>query len=278
MPPKKSPKANPANPEKSISNPPPPPTPTIDERSGLSIRVSPPPSPPSIPSPLSLYHTEDLISNLKSSDKQNIILLAGYPGSGKSSIVKEVIDKCGQHILISGDHAEGDVGDYEYFSHSNFDTFAVLLKKKILEWPNMSIIIDKPFLSVERGTHKPEILGWAYQMQLAFPYANIVISLLDIPKIDAFKLMTNRWKTKGYRGKIPKDLYDSYETFIRNYFYNGDFIDEIINAGYEYIPLPVDDRILTTILRQTGGKKSRKKLRRRVKKTRRRNKSQYKYK
>lgn len=266
-------------PPKEVSKKNPKQTPIRIQTSDLSISVSPPPSPAIRPSPPSLYHTEDLISNLTSSVKKNIILLAGYPGSGKSSIVKEIINECGQHVLISGDHAEGEVGEFEYFSHSNFDTVAGLLKEKISKWPDMSIIIDKPFLSVERGADRPEILGWAEQMRIAFPDANIVISLLDIPMIGAFELMKKRSRTNESRGFIPKRLYNGYETFIENTYHNSDFIQrEIKNAGYEYIPLPVNKYVLPTILGQTGGKKSRKKVRRRVKKTRRRNKSQYKYK
>lgn len=207
--------------------------------------------------------------------------MAGYPGSGKSSIVKEIINECGQHVLISGDHAEGEVGQYEYFTHRDFDSVAGLLKENISEWHDMSIIIDKPFLSVERGANNPnpEILGWAEQMQIAFPDANIVISLLDIPMIGAFELMKKRSITNESRGFIPKRLYNGYETFIENTYHNSDFIQrEIKNAGYKYIPLPVNEDVLSTILGQPGGKKSRKKVRRRVKKTRRRNKSQYKYK
>lgn len=269
-------------PPKKVSEKNPKQTPIRIQTSDLSISVSPPPSPAIRPSPPSLYHTEALISNLKSSGKKNIILLAGYPGSGKSRIVEEIINKCGeQHILISGDHAEGDVGQYKYFSHSNFDTVADLLEENISKWPDMSIIIDKPFLSVERGADNPnpEILGWAEQMRIAFPDANIVISLLDIPKNGAIDLMTNRWKTNESRGLIPKPLYNGYETFIENTYHNSDFIRRVIkNAGYKYIPLHVNEDVLSTILGQPGGKKSRKKVRRRVKKTRRRNKSQYKYK
>ena len=57
-------------PPKKVSEKNPKQTPIRIQTSDLSISVSPPPSPAIRPSPPSLYHTEALISNLKSSGKK----------------------------------------------------------------------------------------------------------------------------------------------------------------------------------------------------------------
>ena len=214
----------------------------------------------------SLYkNTEIIFNNLSNTireneDKTNIILLAGFPGAGKSTIITE-LSKYIPFFLISGDRKPSvscESNTEGIFNCQKYEDLIQIMLHDIdsdnLRLGNKPILIDKPFVSnakTKRIDEGPEIYLWLDAFNNRFPNAKIYIIYLDIPWHQASRQAWIRFENDRSRGIIPAKVYKEYNEIAEN-LYKKDG-GEISGEREEY-----DITVIPLEYAGTGGKRKRK--------------------
>jgi len=177
--------------------------------------------------------------------KQNFILLAGFPGAGKSSVIlpllKDILEN--NLFIISGDNGTDD--NNIVYGMSNFTKFEKnVIKKKdtnineklrtALE-KNKIILIDKPFLTIKDEI--TELNKWIDGIQKAFDNTNIFVIYLNIPCEIAYNNAIKRCKKDKRKGCIPLKLYEIYNTSAKKIFFDQNDKNLLNIEGINYIQL-----------------------------------------
>jgi len=177
--------------------------------------------------------------------KQNFILLAGFPGAGKSSVIlpllKDILEN--NLFIISGDNGTDD--NNIVYGMSNFTKFEKnVIKKKdtnineklrtALE-KNKIILIDKPFLTIKDEI--TELNKWIDGIQKAFDNTNIFVIYLNIPCEIAYNNAIKRYKKDKMKGCIPLKLYEIYNTSAKKIFFDQNDKNLLNIEGINYIQL-----------------------------------------
>lgn len=175
--------------------------------------------------------------------KQNFILLAGFPGAGKSSVIlpllKDILEN--KLFIISGDNGTND--NNIVYGMSNFTKFEknVIEKKETnvnlktaLEEKKI-ILIDKPFLTIKDEV--TELNKWIDGIQKAFDNTNIFVIYLNIPCEIAYNNAIKRCEKDKRKGCIPLKLYEIYNTSAKKIFFDQNDKNLLNIEGINYIQL-----------------------------------------
>lgn len=207
---------------------------------------------------LSITIGENIIEN---TEVTNIILLAGFPGAGKSTIIAELKQHIPDFFLISGDRKPSvscESNTDGFFYCQKYEHLIQLMLDDInsdnprLE--NETILIDKPFVSNAKTKHideGPEIYLWLDALNNRFQNAKIYIIYLDIPWYQAWEQARTRFENDNSRGMIPIKVYKKYNKIAKNLYkkYGGEILEE--RAAYDITVIPLE-------YAATGGKRKRK--------------------
>lgn len=185
--------------------------------------------------------------------KQNFILLAGFPGAGKSSVILPLLkdkfllkDESGDILennlfIISGDNGVNNANIV--YGMGNFTKF----EKNLIEKTNVNenlktaleekkiILIDKPFLTIDDEI--TELKKWIGAIKKEYENANIFVIYLNIPCEIAYNNAIKRCEKDKRKGCIPLKLYDIYNTSAKKIFFDQNDKNLLNIEGINYIQL-----------------------------------------
>lgn len=200
------------------------------------------------------------IEKAKKKGKTNIILLAGFPGAGKSTIIAELCEYI-PFFLISGDKEPSVSCERITDQIFNCQNHKQLIEEMVKDINSLDprlgkepILIDKPFVSNVKtdGIDTPEIYHWLDALNNRFPNAKIYIIYLDIPWDKAHSQAWTRFNNDNSRGIIPRHVYEKYDEIAENLYRKEK--PEILQERKQYDITLIKLKHTST----TGGKRKRK--------------------
>ena len=182
--------------------------------------------------------------------KQNFILLAGFPGAGKSSVILPLLqdkfllkDELGNILennlfIISGDNGVNNdnivygMGSFKKFNKNVIEKKETNIKLKTALEKKKIILIDKPFLTI--NDEITELKKWIGAIKKEYENANIFVIYLNIPCEIAYNNAIKRCEKDVNKGCIPLNLYEIYNTSAKKIFFDQNLLNI---EGINYIQL-----------------------------------------
>ena len=192
--------------------------------------------------------------------KPRIIVISGHPGCGKSSIVNFVMEQFEGSFLISGDQSYDEQEPRKFFGVTDYTkklkgTIDEIKKKTDIQPP--VIIIDKPSMSENQFNEYKKYVG-----DFDVDFVRLEMSSEKAFINNIMRCIKTSLTGEGERSALPLFAYEEDDTIK----------EETYPHGFEvYIVKDESPDFEFVYKKSKGGKRTRKK-------TRRRNKSHYKYK